>query len=72
MKRLGIAALAAASVFGVSAGSASASEGPPEVVAVCASISELFETANVQMDPLPEPLGSTAGAVYGAVCRVTG
>ena len=69
MKKLGIVAALAAGVMGAAAPAAIA--GGPEV-APCATVSELFETANVQVEPLPEPLGSTAGTVYRTTCSITG
>lgn len=71
MKRVGIAALAAMSLLG--AGAQSAQAGPPELeLGVCQSVSEMFETMYVYMEPLPEPVGSTVGAAYRRVCKVTG
>ncbi len=69
MKRVGIAALAAMTMMGAFAGTANAG-GPG--VAPCSDVNALFETANVHVDPLPEPAGSTAGTVVRAVCKVTG
>ena len=69
MKKLGIAAVIAAGALGVSAPGASAG-GPG--VQPCADVNALFETANVQVEPLPEPVGSTAGTVVRTVCGITG
>jgi hypothetical protein len=71
MKKLGIAALLAAGVLGVGAPSAMAG-GPDLGDGPCATVSEMFETANVHVDPLPEPLGSVAGTAVQRVCRVAG
>jgi hypothetical protein len=71
MMKVGIAALAAVAMTGAFAGTANAG-GPDLGAAPCADVNALFETANVQRDPLPEPLESTAGTAYRTVCGVTG
>ncbi len=70
MKRAGIAALAALTMTGAFAGTANA--GGPDVPGACETASQLFETANVHREPLPEPLESRVGTAYGKVCGVTG
>jgi hypothetical protein len=65
MKKLGIAALVVAGVMGGTAPMANA-DGP--TAAPCQRVSDLFATANVQMEPLPAPVGQA----YSTVCKVTG
>lgn len=71
MKKLGIAALVAAAAL---VGAPVASAGGPDLAGFgpCATVAEQFEDANVQVEPLPEPLGSTAGTVGRTVCGITG
>jgi hypothetical protein len=69
MKRVGIAAVAAA---GLLLGAAPVAQADGPIVGPCATVAELFETAKVHMEPLPEPLGSTTGTAVRKVCRVTG
>jgi hypothetical protein len=64
MKKLAITALVAAGMLTAAVPAADAST----PVGVCASVSELFETANVQAPPTPPAVGT----VYRAVCKVTG
>ena len=70
MRKLGIAAVLAAGMLGV--GATGASAGPPEIPGPCAQMTDMFTTANIQMEPLPEPLGTVAGTAYTTVCGVTG
>ena len=69
MKKVTIAALAAAGLL--LAGAPSAMAGGPDL-GPCGSINKTFETAKVHMDPLPEPLGSTTGTAVRTVCGITG
>ena len=64
MRKLGIAALMAASVIGGSAQSASAAEAPGP----CERQQELFEKYNIQLN-MDAPL---VGEAYNAVCDRTG
>ena len=64
MRRLAVAALVVAAGL---AGAPAADAADP-IVQPCASVSEMFETANVEMPPT-HPL---AGTAYRAVCKVTG
>jgi hypothetical protein len=63
MKKIAIAALIAA---GALTATAPADASTP--LGVCASVAEMFETANVQAPPTPPEVGT----VYRAVCKVTG
>ena len=65
MRRLAIATLIAAGLAGASAPSANAAD---PIVQPCASVSEMFEDANVQAPPTHPAVGT----VYRAVCKVTG
>ena len=65
MKKLGIAALVAASLVGASAQSASASE---PIGGPCATQRDLFDKYNIQID-MYAPAVSWA---YTQVCNVTG
>ena len=65
MRKLGIAIVLAAGTAGAFAPSAGAAD---PIVGPCQSISEMFETANVQMPPTHPVVGT----VYQAVCKVTG
>ena len=65
MKKLGIAVLAAASIVGASAQSASAASAPE---GPCATQQGLFETYNIQTD-MNAPAVAWA---YNTVCGVTG
>jgi hypothetical protein len=67
MKKLGIAALAAASLVGAGAQSAQAAE-PVVITGPCAIQQNLFDKYNIQID-MYAPLVSYA---YGTVCHVTG
>jgi hypothetical protein len=69
MRKLMIAAVAAAALTGVSAQGASAADG---LQGPCAKVADTFADANIHRDPLPEPLESTAGTAYRTVCKVTG
>ena len=64
MRKLAIAALIAA---GTLTTTATANAADP-ILGPCATVSELFETANIQM----EPTHPAVGAAYQTVCRVTG
>lgn len=64
MRKFGMAVLAVASIAGASAQSATAAEVPGP----CEQVNETFETANIQMEPTPEPTGT----IVRAVCERTG
>ena len=65
MRKLAVAALLAAGITSASASPANAAD---PIVQPCASVSEMFEDANVQMPPTHP----AAGTAYRAVCKITG
>jgi hypothetical protein len=67
MKKLGIAALAAASLVGAGAQTAQAAEAV-DYKGPCATQRDLFATYNIQTD-MDAP---AVGWAYGTVCSVTG
>jgi hypothetical protein len=70
MRKLMIAAVAVA-VAGLVAASAP-SANAAEIKGPCETVAELFETANIQVEPLPGPAGYVVGTAYQTVCSVTG
>ena len=68
MKKLGIAALAAAGAMAVATPGASAADIPGP----CERVSDLFATAHIYVEPLPEPVGPVVGTAVRTACGVTG
>ena len=71
MRRLVIAAVAAAGVLGAAAPAANAG-GPDLGTAPCADLRNLFAHMYIYMEPLPEPVAQVAGQAYTTVCGITG